>query len=80
MDLKQQILHYYRVDEMSLREIARRTGADRKTVTRLINAFEAAITADPDTGIDEFLATLLQKEVEQRCEHIRAYTRRASLR
>ena len=57
MDLKQQILHYYRVDEMSLREIARRTGADRKTVTRLINAFEAAITADPDMGIDEFLAT-----------------------
>ncbi len=26
MDLKQQILHYYRVDEMSLREIARRNG------------------------------------------------------
>ena len=57
MDLKQQILHYYRVDEMSLREIARTTGADRKTVTRLINAFEAAIKADPDMGIDEFLAT-----------------------
>ena len=38
MDLKQQILHYYRVDELSLREIARRTGTDRKTVTRLINA------------------------------------------
>ena len=29
MDLKQQILHLYRVDEMSLREIARTTGADR---------------------------------------------------
>ena len=46
MDLKQQILHYYRVDEMSLREIARRTGVDRKTVTRLISAYEAAIKAD----------------------------------
>ena len=57
MDLKQQILHLYRVDELSLREIARRTGADRKTVTRLINAYEAAVKADPDTGIDEFLAT-----------------------
>lgn len=34
MDLKQQIFHYYKVDELSLREIARRTGADRKTVTR----------------------------------------------
>ena len=40
MDLKQQILHYYRVDELSLREISRRTGTDRKTVTRLINAYE----------------------------------------
>ncbi|MBQ6198403.1 MAG: MarR family transcriptional regulator [Bacteroidales bacterium] len=58
MDLKQQILHYYRVDELSLREIARKTGADRKTVTRLINDFEAAIKADPDMGIDEFLATI----------------------
>jgi len=57
MDLKQQILHYYRVDELSLREISRRTGTDRKTVTRLINAYEAAIKENPDTGIDEFLAT-----------------------
>lgn len=57
MDLKQQILHYYRVDEMSLREIARRIGADRKTVTRLIDAYEAAIKSEPDMGIDEFLAT-----------------------
>lgn len=56
MDLKQQSLHYYRVDEMSLREIARRIGVDRKTVTRLINAYEAATKADPETGIDEFLA------------------------
>ncbi|MBR0297450.1 MAG: hypothetical protein IJR01_00565 [Bacteroidales bacterium] len=43
MDIKQQILHYYRVEELSLREIARRTGADRKTDTRLISAYEAAI-------------------------------------
>jgi DNA-binding MarR family transcriptional regulator len=52
MDLKQQILHLYRVDEMSLREIARRTGVDRKTVTRLINAYEAATKADPDAGVE----------------------------
>ena len=52
MDLKQQILHLYRVDELSLREIARRTGTDRKTVTRLINAYEAAVKADPDTEAD----------------------------
>lgn len=57
MDIKQQILHYYRVEEMSLREISRKTGTDRKTVTRLINAYEAAIKQNPETGIDEFLAT-----------------------
>ena len=56
MDLKQQILHYYRVDELSLREIARRTGVDRKTVTRLINAYEAAIKENPETGIEDFLS------------------------
>lgn len=57
MDLKQQVLHLYRVDELNLREIVRRTGADRKTVTPLINTCEAVIKVDPDTGIDEFLAT-----------------------
>ena len=56
MDLKQQILHYYRVDELSLREIARRTGTDRKTVTRLINAYEAGIKENPETGIEDILA------------------------
>ena len=56
MDIRQQILHFYRVEELSLREISRKTGADRKTVTRLINAFEAAIKDNPETGIDEFLA------------------------
>lgn len=56
MDLKQQILHFYRVEEFSLREIARRTGADRKTVTRLVNAYEAFINEHPDEGIDGFLA------------------------
>ena len=33
MDTKQQILHYYRVDELSLREISRRVGTDCKTAT-----------------------------------------------
>lgn len=56
MDIRQQILHFYRVEELSLREISRRTGTDRKTVTRLINAFEAAIKDNPETGIDDFLA------------------------
>jgi len=56
MDIKQQILHHYRVDGLSIREISRKTGADRKTVTRLINAYEAAVKSNPGTGIDDFLA------------------------
>lgn len=56
MDIKQQILHFYRVEELSLREISRRSGADRKTVTKLINAYESYIKEHPDLGIDEFLA------------------------
>ena len=56
MDIKQQILHYYRVEERSLRDISRLTDTDRKTVARLVNAFEAFIKDNPDTGMDEFLA------------------------
>ena len=36
MDKKQQILHYYRVDRLSLREISRRVSLDRKTVRRIV--------------------------------------------
>jgi len=50
MDIKQQILHYYRVEDRSLRDISRLTNTDRKTVTRLVNAFEAAVKENPDTG------------------------------
>lgn len=56
MDIKQQILHLYRVEERSMRDISRTLGVDRKTVTRLINAYEAKIQEDPESGIDEFLA------------------------
>ena len=57
MDIKQQILHFYRVEGLSLREISRRAGVDRKTVMRLINDYEAAIKANPETGVDDFLAS-----------------------
>ncbi len=57
MDLKQHILHCYRVEEKSLREIARLTKTDRKTVSRLVHDFEAAIEKYPDLGMTEFLAT-----------------------
>ena len=56
MDQKQQILHYYRVDADGLREISRKVGVDRKTIRRLIQAFEERLTKDPDLGMEEFLA------------------------
>ena len=50
MDIKQKILHLYRVNEKSLREISRELGIDRKTVTRLVNAYEAAVKSNLETG------------------------------
>lgn len=58
MDKFQQILHYYRVDEMSLREIARTTGVDRKTVARVVKAYEECIRENPDGGIDAALKVI----------------------
>ena len=48
MDKKEQILHYHRVDGLSLREIARRTGLNRKTVTRYIREYEAMMQCSVD--------------------------------
>ncbi len=56
MDYKQQILHMHRVDGLSQREISRRLKVDRKTVSRIINAYDEAISIDPETGLDDFLA------------------------
>ena len=41
MDKKEQILHFHRIDGLSLREISRRVGVNRKTVTRYIREYEA---------------------------------------
>ena len=57
MDKKEQILHYHRIDGLSLREIARRTGLNRKTVTRYIREYEAQVQEDPEEGIDMCLAS-----------------------
>lgn len=43
MDKKEQILHYYRVDGLSLREISRRVGLNRKTVTRYVREYESSV-------------------------------------
>ena len=52
MDKKEQVLHYHRVDGMSLRDISRRTGLHRKTVTRYIREYEDMVQSDPEEGID----------------------------
>ena len=57
MDKKEQILHYHRIDGLSLREIARRVGLNRKTVTRYIREYEARVQADPKEGVDLCLAS-----------------------
>ena len=56
MDRKEQILHYHRVDGLSLREIARRIGLNRKTVTRYVREYEASVSQDTDDGVDLCLA------------------------
>ena len=57
MDQKEQILHYHRVDGLSLREISRRVGLNRKTVTRYIRDYEASIRENPEEGLDICLAS-----------------------
>lgn len=57
MDQKEQILHYHRVDGLSLREISRRVGLNRKTVTRYIREYEDSIREDPEEGLDICLAS-----------------------
>ena len=57
MDQKEQILHYHRVDGLSLREISRRVGLNRKTVTRYVREYEASIREDPEEGLDICLAS-----------------------
>ena len=57
MDKKEQILHYHRIDGLSLREISRRVGLNRKTVTRYIREYEAQVSSDPEEGADMCLAS-----------------------
>ena len=52
MDKKEQILHSYRVDGLSLREISRRVGLNRKTVTRYVREFEKMSLQDGEDGIE----------------------------
>lgn len=70
MDQKQQILHYHRVDNMSLREISRRLGLDRKTVRRIISGYESAIISDPDMGVEDYLATAPKYKPRERAARV----------
>lgn len=58
MDKKQQILHYYRVEGLSLREISRRVLLDRKTVRRIVRGYESALLQDSETGVEDYLSTV----------------------
>ena len=40
---------------MSLRAISRKLGVDRKTVSKVVHAYEAAITEDPEGGLNRVL-------------------------
>ena len=64
MDKKEQILHYYRVDGLSLREISRRVGLNRKTVTRYVREFEKMSLQDVEDGVER---CLLQKSAYSSC-------------
>ena len=55
MDKKEQILHYYRVDGLSLREISRRVGLNRKTSPRYVREFEKMSLQDGEDGIERYL-------------------------
>lgn len=55
MDRKELILHYYRVDGLSLREISRRVGLNRKTVTPYVRDFEKMSLQDGEDGIERCL-------------------------
>lgn len=57
MDNKEQLLHYHRIDGLSLREISRRVGLNRKTVPRYIREYEAQVSSDPEEGADMCLAS-----------------------
>lgn len=56
MDIKQQILHYYRIENLSQREIAKKVHVDRKTVKRVIQGLERALTENPGNGEDDYLS------------------------
>ena len=56
MDQKEQILHYYRVEGLSLREISRRVGLNRRTVTRYVREYEASLASNSEEGIELCLA------------------------
>ena len=65
MDKKEQILHFHRIDGLSLLEISRRVGVNRKTVTRYIREYEAQAQADGDAQ-----AVLAEDALRERWGHL----------
>ena len=69
MDKKQQILHLYRVEGKSQRQISREVHVSRKTIRKYLRECEQAIANNPAEGLDDYLS---QKPCRkpQHCERI----------
>lgn len=53
---RQEIIHMYRVQNMSRRSIARESQCNRKTVNKIISEYEAALSSsNPEESLDEVL-------------------------
>ena len=56
MDKKQQILHLYRVEGKSQRQISREVHVSRKTIRKYLRECEQAIANTPAEGLDDYLS------------------------
>ena len=66
MDKKQEILHLYRVDGMSLRGISRKTHLSRRTVTKWVREYEQAVIKDPENRLCDYLAAVPKSKPHKR--------------
>ena len=71
MDTKEQILHYHRIEGLSLREFSRKVGINRKTATRYVREYEQMAQSDPEEGIDRCLSNRPKYPSERKVERTR---------
>ena len=66
MDKKQQILHLYRVEGKSQRQISREVHVSRKTIRKYLRECEQAIQKDPSEGLDDYLSQKPCRKLQKR--------------